>query len=147
MSQTGGGDNVVQRGPWPQNPPTGGDDQNTPTGGGGVDGGGSGGHLIGMQVQLAKLEGEVSAFKLLFAAIIAILIGGFAFLGVQVTRVDGKVSATASEVQGLPEKINGNLLNLTRTLAEAINAAKQAPPQVILMPTPAPPPVMPLGRP
>jgi hypothetical protein len=92
-----------------------------------------------MQLQLARLEGEVNAYKLLFAAIIAILIGGFAFLGVQITRVDGKVSATASEVQELPGKINRNLLDITRTLAEAITAAKQQQPQVILMPPPAPP--------
>ena len=137
----------MSKGPWPQNPPTGGDNQNTPTGGGGIDGGGIGAHLTDMQICLARLEGEVSAFKLLFAAIIAILIGGFAFLGVQVTRVDGKVSATASDVQGLPDKINGNLLSLTRTLADAISAAKQPPPQVILMPAPAPSPVTPSGRP
>jgi len=138
MSSSGDGDNVA-RGPWAQNPPSEGGDQNTPTGGGGIDGGGSGNHFLGMQLQLARLEGEVNAYKLLFAAIIAILIGGFAFLGVQITRVDGKVSATASEVQELPGKINRNLLDITRTLAEAITAAKQQQPQVILMPPPAPP--------
>lgn len=129
---------MVQQGPWPQNPPTGGADQNPPTGGGGggIDGGDPSNHVSGMRVQLARLEGEINAYKLPFAAIIAILIGGFAFLGVQITRVDGKVSATASEVAGLPGKINDNLLNLTRTLADAIAAAKQPAPQVILMPPP-----------
>lgn len=138
MSAPGGGENI-QKGPWPQNQPTGGNDQNAPTGGGGVDGGGIGAHLADMQGRLARLEGEVSAYKLIFAAIIAVLIGGFAFLGVQVTRVDTKVSATATDVQGLPDKINGNLLSLTRTLADAISEAKQTPPQVILMPPPSPP--------
>lgn len=132
MSASGGDDNV-RRGPWDQNLPSGGENQNPPTGGG-VDGGSHDAHLTDMLTRLARLEGELGAYKLLFGAIIAILIGGFAFLGVQVTRVDGKVSATASDVQGLPEKINGNLLALTRTLADAVTAAKQTPPQVILMP-------------
>jgi hypothetical protein len=138
MSSSGGGSNV-EHGPWSQNPPSGGADAPAPGGGGGIDGGGANIHLVGMQLQLAKLEGEVNAYKLLFAAIIAILIGGFAFLGVQITRVDGKVSATAAEVQQLPGKINRNLLDLTRTLSDAITAAKQQPPQVILMPAPTPP--------
>jgi hypothetical protein len=143
VSSSGGGDNVEQ-GPWPQNPPTGGTDQNAPTGGGGVDGGSPETQLTDMQVRLARPEGEISAYKLLFAAIIAILIGGFAFLGVQVTRVDGKATTIAADVQGLPSKISANLLDLTRTLADAINAAKQVPPQVILMPPTAPlPPTSP----
>lgn len=147
MSTSGGEEDIVHRGPWAQTPPSGGVDQNAPTGGGGVDGSPPEPHLSAMQVQLAKLEGEVSAFRLLFAVVITILIGGFAFLGVQVTRVDGKISATASDVQGLPERINGNLLALTRTLADAISAAKQTPPQVILLPPPSQAPTNPSARP
>jgi hypothetical protein len=87
-----------------------------------------------MESRLARLEGEVGSSRMLFAAMIAILLGGFAFLGVQVTRADNRITAVAADVQGLPDKINGNLLNLTRTLADAINAAKQTPPQVIMLP-------------
>jgi outer membrane murein-binding lipoprotein Lpp len=93
-----------------------------------------------MQVRLARLEGEVSSLKTLSAAILAIMLGGFAFLGVQVTRMDNRINTVASDVQALPGKINGDLLNLTRTLADAITAAKQTPPQVLLVPTPLPQP-------
>jgi hypothetical protein len=141
-------DDTVHRGPWGQNTPTGGADQNAPTGGG-VDGGNPEAHLSNMMARLARLEGEISAYKLIFALIITVLIGGFAFLGVQITRADGKLSAVASDVQSLPEKISGNLLAINRTLSDAITATKQTPPQIILMPSPltvqapqSPPPSM-----
>jgi hypothetical protein len=99
--------------------------------------------MTDVQTRLARLEGEVSSFRVLFAAIIAILLGGFGFLGVQVTRTDNRISAVAADVQGIPGKIHDDLLNLTRTLADSINAAKQTPPQVLLMPVPGPQPAPP----
>jgi hypothetical protein len=100
------------------------------------------------------LEGEFSAFKTMLAVVIAIMLGGFAFLGAQLSRIDsriegvesritgvqdqldGRITGLAADVQALPGKINSDLLNLTRTLADAINAAKQTPPQVLLLPAP-----------
>jgi hypothetical protein len=46
----------------------------------------------------------------------------------------------AADVQALPGKISADLQNLTRTLADSINAAKQTPPQVLLLPAPGSPP-------
>ena len=101
-----------------------------------------------MNARLAKIEATVEGYKLLFAIIVSAMIGGFAFLGVQVTRlegklsqVEGKISTVSSDVEALPGRINLNLTDLTRTLANAITAAKQTPPQVILMQSP----VAPLG--
>ena len=134
----------VTQGPWAQNDPTAGTDQNPPTTGG--NGGPPGSQLNDMHVRLAKLESDVSSFRwmlglvpAIFALVAAILIGGFAFLGVQVTRMDGRVSTISTDVQSLPQKINSNLLDLTRTLADAITASKQAPPQVLMIPAPQPP--------
>jgi hypothetical protein len=89
-----------------------------------------------MEVRLARLEGEFSAFKTMLAAVIAIMLGGFAFLGAQLSRMDSRITGLEADVQALPGKINADLLNLTRTLADAINAAKQTPPQVLLLPAP-----------
>ncbi len=97
-----------------------------------------------MNARLAKIEATVEGYKLLLAIIVSVMIGGFAFLGVQVTRlegkitqIEGKISQVSSEVEALPGRINSSLTDLTRTLAGAITAAKQTPPQVILMAPPA----------
>ncbi len=144
-------DGNLRQGPWSP----------TNAAGGGVDGGGSGAQMTEMQERLARLEGEVSSFRVLFAAVIAIELGGFAFLGAQLGRVDnrisglddrivgldnrisgvdGRVTGLAADVQALPGKISADLQNLTRTLADSINAAKQTPPQVLLLPAPGSPP-------
>ena len=85
---------------------------------------------IAMNECLARLEGAFDSVKIVLTVIVAVMIGGFAFLGVQVTRIDGKVSALSEQVSGLPDKINANMRDLTKTLAEVITASKQMPPQV-----------------
>lgn len=92
-----------------------------------------------LRERLAKLEGAFDWLKVVLTLLTAVMIGGFAFLGVQVTRTEGRVSELGAAVSSLPDKINSNLLALTRTLADAIAASKQTPPQVIIMPAPAPP--------
>lgn len=105
----------------------------------------------GMDVErLAKLEGAYDALKVVrpmtvtvFGLVLAVVIGGFAFLGNQNARLEGrienvnsKVSGLQDQVQQLPDKINAGLRDITKTLAESITAAKQTPPQVILMQAP-----------
>jgi hypothetical protein len=102
----------------------------------GNGGGDSGHHSPDLRERLAKLEGAFDWLKVALALVMAVVVGGFAFLGVQVTRTDGKVSALSDQVQALPERINANLRDLTKTLSDAITASKQTPPQVILMPAP-----------
>lgn len=103
--------------------------------------------------RLSRLEGAFDWIKVTITVIAAVLIGGIAFIGVQITRVDGRVSALSDrvsalsdKVDALPEKVNANLRDLTSTLAQAILASKQVAPQVILLPAPQtsipqPPPV------
>jgi len=74
--------------------------------------------------------------KITISVIAAVVIGGIAFIGVQITRVDGRVSTLSDKVDALPDKMNANLRDLTNTLAQAILASKQTAPQVILMPVP-----------
>ncbi|HEY0205739.1 MAG TPA: hypothetical protein VGC15_16460 [Acetobacteraceae bacterium] len=91
-----------------------------------------------MSERLAKLEGAFDWIKVTVALIGAVLIGGIAFVGVQITRVDGRVSALSEKVDALPDRVNANLRDLTNALSQAILASKQVPPQVILMPAPQP---------
>jgi outer membrane murein-binding lipoprotein Lpp len=101
-------------------------------------------YVSNMRDRLARLEGSIEWFRLVLAVVATVAVGGMGFLGIQVSRIDGKItsidgkiSSLSEQVSTLPEKINANLRDLTKTLAEAITAAKQTPPQVILMPAPA----------
>jgi hypothetical protein len=55
-------------------------------------------------------------------------------------RMDAKIGDLNTKVEQLPAKINSDLLALVTTLSQAITAAKQPPPQIILMPAPQPAP-------
>src|SRR5205814_8197627 len=93
--------------------------------------------------RVAKIEGaidglksSVDALRWVVTILAALIIGGFAFLGVQMTQANNRIAGVEGEVRALPDKINSNLLNLTKTLSDAITAAKQQPPQIILVPVP-----------
>lgn len=86
--------------------------------------------------RLSRLEDALDWIKVTITVVAAVLIGGIAFIGVQITRVDGRVSALSDKVDALPDKVNANLRDLTSTLAQAILASKQVAPQVILLPAP-----------
>lgn len=114
-----------------------------------------------MSERLAKLEGAFDWVKVTVALMGAVLIGGIAFLGVQITRVDDRISALSDKldsrasavdsriaalsekVDALPDRVNANLRDLINALSQAILASKQTPPQVILMPAPQPAPANP----
>lgn len=93
-------------------------------------------HVNQMGDRLSRLEGAFDWMKITISVIAAVVIGGIAFIGVQITRVDGRVSTLSDKVDALPDKMNANLRDLTNTLAQAIVASKQTVPQVILMPAP-----------
>src|SRR4051812_47905939 len=68
------------------------------------------------------------------------------FLFGRIDRADDKLARLHERVTELPGKLSQNLLDVNRTLSEAITAARQQPAQVILIPaptvtqTPQPPP-------
>ena len=94
--------------------------------------GGSGMKRGEVRERLAKVEERTSSLAWGLGLVVAIMLAGFAFTGAQLSSLDNKVSA-------LPGAIEGNLRDLTKTLAESITAAKQQSPQVILMQPPAAP--------
>ncbi len=108
-----------------------------PDGGGPVPPGPSS-SLNQMGERLARLEGAFDWIKVTITVISTVVIGGIAFLGVQIARVDSRVSALSDKVDALPEKVNAGLRDLTNTLAQAILASKQIAPQVVLLPAPQP---------
>lgn len=102
------------------------------------DGGSS--YMSDMKERLAKLEGIVEGlartqeFTLVavigVGAILAAFIIGFSVYGLQ------RFDQLSDKVSDLPAKISSDLRDITKTLAESITAAKQQPPQVIIMPAP-----------
>jgi hypothetical protein len=80
----------------------------------------------------------LAIFAGVLALSVTISIAGLVFLGNRIDRVETKVAAVSDQITALPEKVSGNLRDLTSAMSQAITASKQAPPQVILMPSPQP---------
>ena len=74
-------------------------------------------HINQMSDRLSRLEGAFDWMKITISIIAAVVIGGIAFIGVQITRVDGRISTVSDKVDALPDKMNANLRELTNTLA------------------------------
>src|SRR4051812_43687050 len=108
----------------------------------------TGGDGSGMlESRLARLEGLVEGVRtsltITFSAVPRA--GGLvlAFGWWTVIRIDvwaAKIGDLNTKVDQLPAKITSDLLALVPTLSQAIPAAKQPPPQIILMPAPQPAP-------
>ena len=112
-----------------------------------LDGGGNGPDMPGMNERLAKLEGAFEGLRtaieglrhaqnmiigtvLGVGGILAAFIIGFGVYSLQ--RMDN----VQRDVSALPSQISAEMRDITKTLAESITAAKQMPPQVILIPAP-----------
>lgn len=86
--------------------------------------------------RLAKLEGVVEGLRhvqsvtlTLVGLIVALVIAFGTYTANRLDAINGRVAE-------LPGKISSDLRDITKTLSEAITAAKQTPPQVILLPAP-----------
>jgi hypothetical protein len=109
--------------------------------------------------RIHRLEGAYDALKVvrpMTVAVVAILltaaIGAIAFLGVQVTRLDGqitrldgKIDANANrlneKLDAIPQRLTDEFRAMraemaaqTTAIASAVTASKQTPPQVLLVP-------------
>jgi hypothetical protein len=97
--------------------------------------------------RIGRLEGEVGGLKhgqtqlLVAVGVVAAFVIGFGFYNLQrIDQVNDRVDRLSDKINELPGKISSELRDITKTLAESITAAKQQPPQVILIPTPQQPP-------
>jgi hypothetical protein len=108
-------------------------------------GGGNDTHMPDMNERMGRLEGEIGGLKhsqnmLLggiglvggLVAVVAAFVIGFGVYTLQ------KIDTVNEKVGALPGQIQTELLDISKTLAANISAAKQQPPQVILVPTPQP---------
>src|SRR6266568_2855598 len=100
--------------------------------------------------RLARLESAMDWNKIVLGMLGAVVIGGFAFLGVQINRLDTKVDALNGRFDALGARIDAQgiatrqeLVSLATAISNSITAARQVQPQVIVVPTPIPAPPQP----
>lgn len=116
--------------------------------------GGGNGHSPGMDDgRLAKVEGAVEglregivSLRWAITLLAAVAIGGFAFLGTQSVRLENRIDRLADKFDAIPGvlreefgRMRAEMAAQTSAIANAVTAAKQTPPQVILMPAPPAP--------
>jgi hypothetical protein len=87
-----------------------------------------------MSVRVAKLEVAIKGLRDSVNVVLAVAGLLVLILLYGISRID----TLNDRVNALPNQISGDLRDIAKTLAESITAAKQQPPQVILM---QPPPV------
>lgn len=116
-----------------------------------IDAGGSGPHPPGMDIgeRLARLGSGQDWIKVILALIGAVVIGEFAFLGIQINRLDSKMDALSTslaariDAQGAKIDAQGaetrrELVGIANAISNSITAARQVQPQIVVVPTPMP---------
>ncbi|UFS77189.1 hypothetical protein LPB73_07375 [Tardiphaga sp. 37S4] len=99
------------------------------------------GRLKAIDTRLNSIESEQRThFR--WTVTIALALGGLvatssAFLMTRVDRVEDRLTRLEGSVNDLPGRLSTSLNQINQTLFQAISAAKQSPPQVILMPAPS----------
>ena len=95
--------------------------------------------------RLAKLEGAYDALKVVrpltvavLAIFVAVMIGGFAFVGAQLVRIDGKIDAIPKTLADEFRAMRAEMSSQTSAIANAITAARQ-----MQSPSPTPTPLVP----
>lgn len=104
-----------------------------------------GGAMTASDSRIGKLEGVVEGLRhgqtLTFAGIglvVALLLGASIYTFNKLDGINTRMDSLNEKVNALPKQIGSELRDITKTLAEAITASKQAPTQVILLPAPQP---------
>jgi hypothetical protein len=97
--------------------------------------------------RLARVESGLDWIRVILTVmgtlIIAVMIGGFTFLGVQFVRLDGKIDAIPQRLSEEFRAMRTEMSAQTSAIANAISATRQAQPpapQIIVIPTPQPSP-------
>ncbi len=109
-----------------------------------IDAGGGGPHPPGMDIgeRLARLESGQDWTKVILGLIGAVIIGGFAFLGVQINRLDSKMDGLSTslgariDTQGTQTR--QELVGIASAISNSITAARQVQPQIVIVPAPVP---------
>jgi hypothetical protein len=105
-------------------------------------------HDPGMDIgeRLARVESGLDWVKLILTLIgtliVAVMIGGFTFLGVQFVRLDGKIDAIPQRLSEEFRAMRAEMAAQTSAIANSITATRQTqppPPQIVVIPNPNPP--------
>ena len=121
----------------------------SPTGGGGSQtiGPPPAGPSEPLSERLSRVEGIIQGLQHSHSQMfVSIVLVATTMIGLSIyilTKIDG----LTDRMNALPGAISSDLRDITKTLAESITAAKQQPPQVILMPAPVTPPPAPATKP
>lgn len=110
-----------------------------------IDVGGGGPHPPGMDIgeRLARLEAGQDWLKVILGLLGAVVIGGFAFLGVQINRVDTKVdglsTSLAARIDAQGAQTRQELVGIANAISNSITATRQVQPQIMIVPAPVSP--------
>jgi len=108
-----------------------------------IDVGGQGPHPPGMDIgeRLTRLESAQEWTKIILGLIGAVLIGGFAFLGVQINRLDTKFDSFNGRIDALGARISAEgaatrqeLIGIATAISNSITATRQVQPQILPVP-------------
>jgi hypothetical protein len=86
--------------------------------------------------RLARLESGQDWIKVILALIGAVVVGGFAFLGVQINRIDTKVDGLGARIDAQTRQ---ELIGIANAISNSITATRQVQPQIVILPAPTPP--------
>ena len=105
-----------------------------------IDGGSGPPHPPTMDIgeRLARLESGQDWLKVILGLLGAVVVGGFAFLGVQINRIDTKVDALGARISTESAQTRQELVGIANAISNSITAARQVQPQIVIVPTPVP---------
>jgi hypothetical protein len=97
--------------------------------------------------RLARLESAQEWTKVVLGLIGALMTGGFAFLGVQINRLDAKFDSLGGRIDTLGSRISAEnaatrqeLIGVATAISNSITAARQMQPPTLPLPMPTPGP-------
>jgi hypothetical protein len=99
-------------------------------------GGGGGPHMPDMSERMTKLEGAFEGLKRVQDITVLSVVGVGAILIALMLYSLNRIDVLSEHINKIPSEISSDLRDITKTLAESITAAKQQPPQIILVPAP-----------
>jgi len=94
------------------------------------------------------LKGAIDSTRWVVGIVAVVMIGGFGFLGFQLSRLEARVDRIETAVAAIPARLSdeframrGEMAAQTSAIANSITAVRQAqppPPQIIVIPAPQP---------
>src|SRR4029077_3908438 len=101
-----------------------------------------------VDARLEGLKGSIDSTRWVVGIVAVIMIGGFGFLGFQLSRLEGRVDRIETAIVAIPAHLSAEFHAMraemaaqTSAIANSITAVRQAqppPPQIIVIPAPQP---------